>query len=233
MQQMIKRLMIIAGLVMALSPTAVVYARGGDGSGSRDGNTITSSGENETEAEQQKDLTEKQTELAKRQAEMQAEAQKKMAERAKELENEGKKEDKRTPEERKKTCEERKAGLEQKLTNIKKNAQKHQDKITSYLDKAVKYKDDNNVTDADVAAAILKASEAKAASAASIAALQTLSPSVDCASGAVASDVATFKAAAEQARDNLKAYRSSVKGVYEALEKVRESTSNDSGAQQQ
>ncbi len=221
--------MIITSFILVASPAAAVYAHNGVDHAP---GFHHESNENETEAEQQKDLTEKQAELAKHQAEMRAEAQKKMTERARELEKEGEKENKRTPEERKKTCEERKVGLEQKLANIKKNAQKHQDKITNYLDKAVKYKDDNNITDTDVAAAIIKATEAKATSAASVAALQTLSPSIDCASGAVANDVATFKAAAEQTRNNLKAYRGAVKDVYEALEKVKESTSNNNGAQQ-
>ena len=223
--------MVLSSFMLVLSPAAIVYARGGEGSGgSSDMGNMSHT--NESEIEQQKELAEKQAELAKHQAEKQAEAQKKMGERAKELEQEGEKDRKRTPEERKKTCQERKAGLEQKLTNIKKNSQKHQDKITSFLDKTVKYKDDNNITDADVAAAILKATDAKATSAASVAALQTLSPSIDCTSGAVASDVAAFKAAAEQTRNNLKAYRSAVKGVYEALEKVKESATNNSGDQQ-
>ena len=65
---------------------------------------------------------------------------------------------------------------------------------------------------------------AKATAAASQAALQAVTPTVDCGSTSVAQDVATFKAAAEQARTDLKTYKTAVKALVTALQAARTTT---------
>lgn len=226
MQKFLKQLILSLSIMLAVAPIASVYAQGGDMPSSNSG-----SGSNTAEKERESLEMHKQ-ELKMRQPVIDKDARERVAERAKEFEKEGEKEKKHDPEQRKKTCQERKLGLETKLSNLVKNAQKHHDRITSHLDKAVKYVEDKNITDNNVAAAILKATEAKSTSTASIAALKELTPTIDCNSTSVSSDIAKFKSAAELARNNLRSYMKSVKQVYEALEVVRENTESNSGSTQ-
>lgn len=114
-------------------------------------------------------------------------------------------------------CQARKQGLENKFERIVTNSQKMQTRIDSILAKAVDYQQANNVQAADFDTLVAAAKVAQAKSAASIANLQALKPSVDCNNASVSTDVAAFKAAAEQVRSDLKDYRKAVKAVLQSL----------------
>ncbi len=129
----------------------------------------------------------------------------------------------RTPEQRTKACESHKKGLTNKFSHIVTNAQKTQTRIDGIYTKALAFQTSTNAQPAGIESLISIADGAKANSAASIAALKAITPTIDCNSTSVASDVATFKAAAQQTRDNLKAYRTAVKAVIKALETTKTS----------
>jgi hypothetical protein len=133
---------------------------------------------------------------------------------------------------RKNVCEAHKQGLETKFTNIVNNSQKIQDRITSVFDKAVAYKTDNNLSPTNFDDLVAKAQAAKQDSADSIANLKAVTPSLDCNNVSVASDVATFKAAAKETRDNLKAYRSAVKAVVKSILDTKKTSDTTEGSQQ-
>lgn len=226
-----KKLIIIAAFAFVLTPFATVSARQGADDTTPESST-SQSDDTKTEAEVENEV-EKETETERSEVEARREKiREKIKTRSQEIEKEQEsRKTKKTPEELQKKCEERKKGLETKLSRLSNNATKHQAKISAYLDKIVAYKVDNNIENADVDAAILSALDAKTTSEASVSALAALSPTVDCTSGAVASDVANFKAAAEQTRANLKAYRKAVKAVHSAVENIAESETKTEGQQ--
>lgn len=131
-------------------------------------------------------------------------------------------------EERQKKCEQRKHGIQTKFDRISTNSQKIQDRIDGVLDKAIAYADKNNLNNGDIADLVTKANEAKSKSAASVANLKALQPTIDCTSNNVPSDIATFKAAAKEASDNIKSYRTAVKNLLKALIDASK-TSNPTG----
>lgn len=124
----------------------------------------------------------------------------------------------------KQQCEARKQGLQTKFEHIVANSQRLQTKIDSILNKAQTFQQANNLQVADYDTLLASAQSAQAASAASINALAEVKPSLDCNNTSVAGDVATFKAAANTARDNLKAYRSAVKDLLKALAAAKPAT---------
>lgn len=221
----IKKLIIIAAFVFLLTPVATVSARQGSEDSSTDSSTSQSEdssneaeSENEVENEVENETETEATEVESRREKIRERNKVRSQEIKKE--QEGDKSKKKSPEELQKKCEERKKGLETKLQRLSSNATKHQARISAYLDKIVAYKVDNNIANADVDAAILSALDAKTTSEASVTALAELSPTLNCDSGTVASDVAIFKAAAEQARNDLKIYRKAVKNVHSVIEKI-------------
>jgi len=126
-----------------------------------------------------------------------------------------------TAEQRQKKCEDRKHGLTTKFSRIVSNSQRIQGRIGDVLDKALAYQQSNNLSPAGFDSLVAAAQTAKTTSQAAIDQLKTVQPTLDCSSGAVAEDVATFKAAAEQTRDSLKTYRTAVKNVLKALEAIK------------
>lgn len=127
-------------------------------------------------------------------------------------------------EERKNRCESHKQGLSNKFSRIVSNAKKHQTRIDKFLDKATAYKDSSGLDPANWDTLLASAQAAKETSTASIADLEAITPTIDCNSESVASDVATFKAAASKVRDDLKAYKTSVKALLKALQEAKETT---------
>lgn len=123
----------------------------------------------------------------------------------------------KTAEQRQKVCEAHKSGLTNKFKRTVTNSQRIQTRIDEVFNKAQTYQQTKNITVANWDSLVASAQTAKAASAASITALQGVTPTIDCNSTSVASDVATFKTAAGQTRDNLKAYRTAVKALLKAL----------------
>lgn len=127
----------------------------------------------------------------------------------------------KTDAERTKVCEAHKQGLQTKFTSIVTNSQRAQDRISGILDKAVAYQKTNNVTDVNIVSLATAAQTAKTASAASITVLESVNTTPDCNSASIATDVAAFKVGAQNARTNLKAYRSAVKALLQALEATK------------
>lgn len=132
-----------------------------------------------------------------------------------------------TAEQRKHKCEAHKQGLTNSFSRIVSNSQRLEARIDGILDKAVAYQQTNNVAAVNFDALLATAQTAKTNSNASITALQAVTPSVDCNNVSVATDVATFRAAVKQTRDNLKAYRDSVKAVLKSLEAAQPATTGD------
>lgn len=124
---------------------------------------------------------------------------------------------------RQKRCETRKHGLETKVANIVKVAQKHKTRIDDVYAKALAYQKDKNVSVSGFDQLVATADAAKTKAQTSVDALTNLKPTIQCDSSTVASDVATFKAAAQQARTDLQSYRQSVKAILTALEAAKES----------
>src|SRR5581483_4057580 len=112
-----------------------------------------------------------------------------------------------TAAERQKNCRAAKSGLEHKLTNLDKNAGAFKTRIDNIFTKAQTYQSTNNVVVANWDQLIAAAQAAQSKAAASVAALQTLSPSLDCTSSTVADNIATFRTAAKQARTDLISYK--------------------------
>lgn len=125
----------------------------------------------------------------------------------------------KSTEERKKQCVAHQKGLNQKFSKIGTNVQRIQTKIDTIYSRAQKYATDNNLNPDGYQTLVANADAAKAASAKSIADLKQVTPTnVDCSNPNVAQDVATFKAAAQNTRTNLKAYKTAVKAVLNALQ---------------
>jgi ribosomal protein L19E len=139
-----------------------------------------------------------------------------------ELLTEAKKEHKaKTKEDRQKTCENRKGKFEARASAMVKNAEKHQLRIDTVLSKAVDYKTTKNLTLADYDALLAAATAAQTTSQASVTALKNLQPTLDCTNESVASNIAAFKAATDQARNDLNAYKKSARALFTAIENAK------------
>jgi hypothetical protein len=139
-----------------------------------------------------------------------------------ELLAEAKKEHKaKTKEDRQKTCEGRKHGFETRAASMVKNAEKHQLRIDGVLSKAVDYKTTKNLAVADYDALLAAATTAQTTSQASVTALKNLQPTLDCTNESVASNIAAFKAATDQARNDLNAYKKSARALFTAIENAK------------
>jgi hypothetical protein len=132
-----------------------------------------------------------------------------------------------TDEQRKNVCQNRKQGLTTKFDRITTNSQRIQTRIDGVLQKAEDYKTSKNLNPTDWDSLVAAAESAQSASSDSITALKELKPTVDCNNTSVASDVATFKAAAAETRDNLKAYRTAVKAVLKSLIEAKQTTTTE------
>lgn len=133
----------------------------------------------------------------------------------------------KTAEVRKKQCEAHKQGLINKFSRITANSQKIKTHIDSVLTKTQAYQQANGVAVADYESLVAAAETAKAAAADSIVALQAVTPTLDCNNTSTASDVATFKAATQDTRDKLKAYRTAVKTILKTLHQAKPATNEN------
>ncbi|MEI6481225.1 MAG: hypothetical protein WCO19_02875 [Candidatus Saccharibacteria bacterium] len=230
MNKRLQGLYMIVTVIFSLVPSSAVLAHGAvhkNGSGVSGQSNATQDSANtkdlETEAEHPSEVNKNSVELeAKKNESIEHNRA-----RAKELIGTEKPETKKTPEERLKRCAEKKKSLETKIVRLNTNTKKHYDRISDYLDKLVAYKNANNIVNADLNAAIMAANEAKTTAAASVEALSSLKTTVNCESGTVATDVATFKAAAEKARADLLTYRKAVATAHTTLEGLKETTIGD------
>jgi hypothetical protein len=138
----------------------------------------------------------------------------------------------RTAEDKTKACESHKQGLETKFSHIATNSQRIDDRITGVLNKAIAYQQANNVTADNFDSLASAAQTAKTNADNAIAQLKTVTPSVDCNSTSVASDVAAFKTQAAATRDSLKSYRTAVKAVLKALLTAKQADKTAEGSDQ-
>lgn len=146
-------------------------------------------------------------------------------ERAKEIVKEARKDHKtQTHDERVKNCESHKKGLDTKLVNLAKNAQKHQAHIADVMLKVESFKTTNSLNVANFDKLVAAATAAQAQSLASVNALSLLNPDLVCANDNVATDIATFKAAAEQTHKDLLSFRQSVKDLLTAVAQAADTT---------
>jgi hypothetical protein len=133
-------------------------------------------------------------------------------------------------------CTSHKQGLEKKFSRIVANAEKHQTRIDGVLAKATAYQTENNLTAENYDNLLANAETAQTAVAEAIATLKEVTPTVDCNSTSIATDVGTFKAAAQETRDSLKAYKTAVKAVLKALRDAKHAanaTGEDDGTADQ
>lgn len=189
-----------------MTTAAPVLARGGDGSSGSDRLT-----------EQQETVAEHAIELSRQSRSSQNEANEAIENRARELVDSAESED-HSQEARQKACEKRKTGIETKVKRLQTNAARFNNRITAFLTKAQNYITDNSLVSADIESSLLAATDAQVKAGAAVTALQELSPNINCTDHNVAAEVAKIKAAAEQTRSALKAYKEAVKSVYSAIE---------------
>ena len=128
----------------------------------------------------------------------------------------------KTAEERKIACEPRKQGLQTKVDKLNANAAAHLTRIDGVFAKAKAYQSTKAIQLSNYDELVAAATAAQGKATASVQAPRNLKPSVDCNKDTVAADVATFKAAAEQARNDLKAYKQAVRAIVTALVATQE-----------
>lgn len=122
---------------------------------------------------------------------------------------------------RTKNCQKAQKGLQTKLQNLQKNAAAHKALIDKVYSEALAYQQQSSLNPAGFGDLVNAANAAQSKAALSVAALGGLSVNLDCSSGSVAQNVATFQAAAQQARNDLLAYRTAVHAVLQALENIK------------
>ena len=121
--------------------------------------------------------------------------------------------------ERQHLCTNKKDGLDHKFANIDRNSANYLTRINDIYSKTKSFQVASGLHPVDYAVLTNAADAAKARAEASVAALQSGTPTIDCASKDTASIVAKYKALVTQAHTDLKAYRQAVKAV---LTRVRE-----------
>ena len=126
-----------------------------------------------------------------------------------------------TTEQVKTACETHKQGLTQKFSRISTELTNFNTRVDGILSKAEAYQKNNNVTVTNWDTLTAAAAAADTTSDSSIAAVKAVTPTVDCNKTSVAQDVATFKAAALQARSDLQSYKSAVRSVLKALQDAK------------
>lgn len=197
-------------LVLALTALVSVPAFAQQGSNEQGGN----SGQNATQTGRHDEReTENETEFHHRGAQLVAEL--------KQSHKHGK-----TAEERTKACESHKQGLQTKFSRITANSQRLETKIGVFQTRAAAYQADHSVTVSGWDALVADATAAKSKADDSITAMKALTPSLDCTNSSVATEVATFKAAAVQVRSDLKDYKTAVKNLFVALQNAKGGDSN-------
>lgn len=136
-----------------------------------------------------------------------------------------------TEAQRKLFCEAHKTGITTKFSSINTEMAGFQSRIDSILTKVQSYQQSKNVTVANWTSLLAAAQSAQTTSASALAALKGVTPSLDCNNTSVAQDVATFKTAAQTARDDLKAYKAAVQALVKALLDAKNASSTEGSNQ--
>jgi hypothetical protein len=225
-----------------LSSVAVpVYAEGGGGSGSTttsgSGSGSTSGGSTTTTQQTETHHTgptEVEHPLAPMTAPNHTEAETEFHAQGQAVLEQAKKDHKsgKTQDQLKQICEARKNGIETRTSTLSDRAQESLARINGVFTKVVDYQKANNLTVTNFDALVVTATDAQTKATASVQALVALKGTVDCTDPTtVTTDIATFKAALDQARTDLKSYRTAVKNILTAVEQAKEPSTTTGGQQ--
>jgi hypothetical protein len=203
----------LPAMLLAFSMVAIpVYAHDGESSSDDNPQTAQNSSDDSNQAETN------DTQKTETETENETELEDSLRQEGQDLLEKLRKEHKaQSQEDRQQKCQIRKHGLETKLKNLVKNTERHKTLIDKVYANALEYQKSKNLNPAGFSDLVTKADTAKTQAETSTAVLKALTPTIDCNKTTVASDVATFKTAAEQARNDLKAYRSAVRDVIKSL----------------
>lgn len=236
---------LLLAVTIVFGASHFVRAENGDnGGGNGSSGGPNSGGGNASEQQQKQD--EQAREAAKKAQEQANEAAQKAAEQAREaaktraeqqhssevetqhseIENEGnsllsdlrKKNGEHSQDVRTANCEERKQELIAKLKNLQNNASAFQAKITGVYEAAQAYLSSHNISGTNFDQLLMQADTAQAASKVSVDALSGLSVTIDCSTSTVAEQIATFRVAAEKARNSLRDYKTQVQALLKAIQ---------------
>lgn len=127
-----------------------------------------------------------------------------------------------------KVCEARKGALTVKIAAINKRAVSVQAVIDDIFAKAQAYQVNKNLTVANWGSLVTSATSAQSAASGAIANLKAVTPNLNCNSGTVATDIATYKVATQTTHDNLQTYKTAVKVILRALKSAKTTTSEGS-----
>jgi hypothetical protein len=123
-------------------------------------------------------------------------------------------------------CQNHKISIDGKAHGLLVNSQRVLKNVNSVYDKAKAYQQKKNLQPTGWQDLIAKADLAKAQATTSVNTQSTSVPAVHCDDPSTTTqDLATYKAAVQQSRDDLKAYRDAVKNVLKALETTGSSNS--------
>lgn len=226
MQQIRKKLLILPAMVLVLSVFAVpVYAHNGeDDAVSTTSTTDTDKSHDSTKTADDSARLKAVSERKKQtEAESQSRGQKIVEDAQKERKSNKSKDD------LKKICQTRKDGIQNRTSTIVGRAQNSLKRIDDVFAKVTAYQESANLTIENYDALVATANASKIKAAASVQALATLNPQVNCDGETVAADIATFKAAVKQAREDLVAYRKDVKTLLSAVKSAKEAVSQEGG----
>jgi chromosome segregation ATPase len=127
----------------------------------------------------------------------------------------------KTQQQRQESCQAHQRGLQTKIDKLAAAVQQHKTRIDGVLAKVTAYQQAHNLNVGNYETLVTSATAAQATAASSVAAFDSLKPSVDCSSENIAPDVAAFRAAATQARSDLSEYRQAVKALLRAVQAAK------------
>lgn len=133
-----------------------------------------------------------------------------------------------TAAERQKACQARQANLNTKITNFGAQGTRHLTSLNSTYDKIKAFQTANQLNVADYATLVAAADAQQASATTAVAALKTVTVTIDCSSPDPAASVATVKSAVKNARVALQSYRTSIKNVLVALMTAKEAAHDSS-----
>ncbi len=130
---------------------------------------------------------------------------------------------------REQACTEHKSDIGKRVGGIGIGATRIQTKLDTALSAAKTFQDSKNLSSVSLTQLYTTAQAASQTSQQSITAAKALTPSFDCTTGTAATEVAAFKAAAETAKQNLRAYHQAVKAYVAALRTATVPTNTTTG----
>ena len=222
--------LIKSSLVLALAITILgaVPASAEVSSGESSGSGSSSTGETST-AQQAKQKAQQARDAA-RTAQQQANEAKQNAQSAKAEARAATQNAKtKTAEQKQKICETHKGHANAVLSKVSSGTNNTLTRINTIYARGLEYQTTNSLSPEGIDALIATANSNKDAATNAVTAVQNATPVIDCTSGKVSEQISAYRTAAKDARTQLKAYRTSVKAVLNALavpNQVRQGGSN-------